>query len=127
MVLRVCVKNFKLNKIYKREWLRGGAPPCQGGGRGFESRLALFLFLAEWVSLFFLFTSVERRGWKKSKLFLSVWAGTLLLHYISPQLNPTASVTFLDVGQGDCTVLITPYQKEVIFIDSGGALLFLGE
>ena len=27
-----------------REWLRGGAPPCQGGGRGFESRLALFLF-----------------------------------------------------------------------------------
>ena len=25
-----------------REWLRGGAPPCQGGGRGFESRLALF-------------------------------------------------------------------------------------
>ena len=27
-----------------REWLRGGAPPCQGGGRGFESRLALFIF-----------------------------------------------------------------------------------
>ena len=25
-----------------REWLRGGAPPCQGGGRGFESRLVLF-------------------------------------------------------------------------------------
>ena len=31
--------------IYMREWLRGGAPPCQGGGRGFESRLALFLFV----------------------------------------------------------------------------------
>ena len=30
-----------------REWLRGGAPPCQGGGRGFESRLALFLLAAE--------------------------------------------------------------------------------
>ena len=27
-----------------REWLRGGASPCQGEGRGFESRLALFLF-----------------------------------------------------------------------------------
>ena len=26
-----------------REWLSGGAPPCQGGGRGFDSRLALFL------------------------------------------------------------------------------------
>ncbi len=23
------------------EWLRGGAPPCQGGGRGFDPRLAL--------------------------------------------------------------------------------------
>ena len=28
-----------------REWLRGGAPPCQGGGRGFESRLALLFFI----------------------------------------------------------------------------------
>ena len=27
-----------------REWLSGGAPPCQGGGRGFDSRLALFLY-----------------------------------------------------------------------------------
>ena len=27
--------------LIMREWLRGGAPPCQGGGRGFESRLAL--------------------------------------------------------------------------------------
>lgn len=26
-----------------REWLSGGAPPCQGGGRGFDSRLALSL------------------------------------------------------------------------------------
>ena len=25
-----------------REWLSGGAPPCQGGGRGFDPRLALW-------------------------------------------------------------------------------------
>ena len=30
-----------------REWLSGGAPPCQGGGRGFDPRLALFLFLGK--------------------------------------------------------------------------------
>ena len=30
-----------------REWLSGGVSPCQGEGRGFESRLALFLFIAE--------------------------------------------------------------------------------
>ena len=28
-----------------REWLSGGAPPCQGGGRGFDPRLALTLTL----------------------------------------------------------------------------------
>ena len=27
-----------------REWLSGGAPPCQGGGRGFDPRLALFFY-----------------------------------------------------------------------------------
>ena len=26
------------------EWLSGGASPCQGEGRGFESRLVLFFF-----------------------------------------------------------------------------------
>ncbi len=28
-----------------REWLSGGAPPCQGGGRGFDPRLALIFFI----------------------------------------------------------------------------------
>ena len=27
-----------------REWLSGGVSPCQGEGRGFESRLVLFYF-----------------------------------------------------------------------------------
>ena len=29
--------------INMREWLSGGVSPCQGEGRGFESRLALLL------------------------------------------------------------------------------------
>ena len=29
------------------EWLSGGVSPCQGEGRGFESRLVLFLFVKE--------------------------------------------------------------------------------
>ena len=39
-------KNNKanLNSLYMREWLSGGAPPCQGGGRGFDPRLALLFF-----------------------------------------------------------------------------------
>ena len=31
-----------LVKNVLREWLSGGALPCQGRGRGFESRLALW-------------------------------------------------------------------------------------
>ena len=31
----------KQNNIEMREWLSGGVSPCQGEGRGFESRLAL--------------------------------------------------------------------------------------
>ena len=32
---------FKVH-ISMREWLSGGVSPCQGEGRGFESRLVLF-------------------------------------------------------------------------------------
>ncbi len=35
-----------------REWLSGGAPPCQGGGRGFDPRLAL-IFLPQNLKLGF--------------------------------------------------------------------------
>ena len=34
-----------------REWLSGGAPPCQGGGRGFDPRLALTLTLIRLIIL----------------------------------------------------------------------------
>ncbi len=40
----ILISNSKFNICIMREWLSGGAPPCQGGGRGFDPRLALFLF-----------------------------------------------------------------------------------
>ena len=56
---------------YMREWLRGGAPPCQGGGRGFESRLALF-YLCEALILRLLFLL------KKEKAEGMVWKEKIL-------------------------------------------------
>lgn len=49
----------------------------------------------------------------------------LLLLFISflkilPKLNSNAFVYFLDVGQGDAAIFISPYQNEVIMIDTGG-------
>ena len=31
------------------EWLSGGVSPCQGEGRGFESRLVLFLLSESYI------------------------------------------------------------------------------
>ena len=55
--LRCC--NIFITILYHlREWLSGGAPPCQGGGRGFDPRLALFYFVRKsvfiWLPLFYL-------------------------------------------------------------------------
>ena len=33
---------FAKQITFMHEWLSGGASPCQGEGRGFESRLVLF-------------------------------------------------------------------------------------
>ncbi len=54
---------FRFWALYMREWLSGRASPCQGEGREFESRLALFVsirhrsnfigsgyFMREWLS-----------------------------------------------------------------------------
>ena len=34
---------YKYIILYMREWLSGGASPCQGEGRGFDPRLALLV------------------------------------------------------------------------------------
>ena len=38
-----------------REWLSGGVSPCQGEGRGFESRLALIKKINQYVVLVYFF------------------------------------------------------------------------
>ena len=45
-----------------REWLSGGAPPCQGGGRGFDPRLALSKITKKDIRLDILFCYREVRG-----------------------------------------------------------------
>ena len=54
-----------------REWLSGGAPPCQGGGRGFDSRLALFFIPRKARGFCFLcYISTERNDIRNVALFL---------------------------------------------------------
>ena len=46
---------------------------------------------------------------------------------IYPKLNNNFYVYFLDVGQGDSTLLISPYQKEIVLVDTGGKIKYAKE
>ncbi len=43
-----------------------------------------------------------------------------ILFFLIPYTNPFVTITMLDVGQGDCTLIQMPYQKEVYMIDIMG-------
>lgn len=43
----------------------------------------------------------------------------VIFYIITPKLNPYGYIYFLDVGQGDSALIISPYQKETILIDTG--------
>ena len=59
-----------------REWLSGGVSPCQGEGRGFESRLVLF------CCLFTHLTYIQIKILK-----------TEMLHYYATATSPFFSLT----------------------------------
>ena len=52
-------------------------------------------------------------------LFLIVFIDLMI-----PYLDSSLYVYYLDVGQGDSSLIITPHLKEVILIDTGGKLIF---
>ncbi len=45
---------------------------------------------------------------------------TLIVIQMIPKWNSSSYVYFLDVGQGDAALIISPYQKNVTMIDTGG-------
>lgn len=52
-------------------------------------------------------------------------AGVLIAVFLSSiqcYLNPFPTVTMLDVGQGDCTVITLPFSASAIMIDTGGSV-----
>ena len=50
------------SRVTLHEWLSGGVSPCQGEGRGFESRLVLDKKKERYVILLFLFIRAPIRG-----------------------------------------------------------------
>lgn len=57
----------------------------------------------------------------ETKVKVQIWLIGLsfLLYYSYYHFNPSAQIIYLNIGQGDATLLIAPYQKEIILIDTG--------
>ena len=72
-----------------------------------------FVFIIVYYFLVLLFVYY---GYKR--LFILI---ILLVIFFSLKIDSNYYLNFLDVGQGDSLVLITPYQKDVIMIDTGGS------
>lgn len=51
----------------------------------------------------------------------------ILLMMLQQSFSPLASVSFVDVGQGDSIVIQTPFKREVYVVDTGGKLGFQKE
>ena len=60
---------------------------------------------------------------KKARIFsLLLLMLLLFVLKISPYCDSSYRIYFLDVGQGDATLLVFPHQKEVVLIDTGGKI-----
>lgn len=83
---------------------------------------AWIVFMAASVLLFFV--QAEKRF--RFRLLFILLVPALLLT-AKPYLDPGLHVSFIDVGQGDSTLIELPYRQAVYLIDTGGVLRFEGE
>ncbi|WP_391202012.1 DNA internalization-related competence protein ComEC/Rec2 [Psychrobacillus sp. L4] len=80
-----------------------------------------FIFLA-YLGVILFFISMERRKNKPFSFILLILP--MVMMHVTPYLDASTRITFLNVGQGDCIIIEMPYRKEVIMIDTGGLLRF---
>ena len=76
-------------------------------------KLNFFIIVIYYINLF-----MFMKFYKKKYIIIIIIV--LYLNRLSYKINENYSVYIMDVGQGDCAVLISPFQKEVIILDTGG-------
>ncbi|MCP3741323.1 DNA internalization-related competence protein ComEC/Rec2 [Rossellomorea sp. BNER] len=70
------------------------------------------------------FLQFELKKWMKGCfLIMSI----LSVHYFLPYLDSKGEIMFIDVGQGDCILIVLPNREAVYMIDTGGAIQFEAE
>ncbi|QDQ03288.1 DNA internalization-related competence protein ComEC/Rec2 [Lysinibacillus fusiformis] len=79
--------------------------------------LVCMAFVSVLAGLYFL----EERHFGK---FVTVLVVPVVCIHIAPMLYNETKLTFLNVGQGDCTVIELPFRRAVYVVDAGGLLRF---
>ena len=51
----------------------------------------------------------------------------VVLDIVSPYFDRNGYVYFFDIGQGDSSLIISPYRKDVVMIDTGGVTSYVSE
>lgn len=110
-------------RAFVREWTTTFASlPYNKWIGGALSPIAVAL-LVGWTVV--LLVRLETNGrWQQSLLLFALPIAFLV---IRPYTDAHASVTFLDVGQGDSIVIEHPYRRQVTVIDTGGLARWEGE
>ncbi|MGD6847149.1 DNA internalization-related competence protein ComEC/Rec2 [Rossellomorea aquimaris] len=81
-----------------------------------------FLFLIGYlIAIYVVFVWFEKKKYILSILLLIFWAS---IHMLINTYNPYGEVVFLDVGQGDATLIMLPYNRGTYLIDTGGEVQF---
>ncbi len=94
------------------------------------SKVEMFTFVVPKVSILFLimYYVILILYFKKKPVLVSILLiGLVFLVKIKPLLDDSSKVVFLDVGQGDSTLYVSPRSRDVILIDTGGVVSFNGE
>ncbi|PLR87662.1 MULTISPECIES: DNA internalization-related competence protein ComEC/Rec2 [Bacillus] len=89
---------------------------------GRPSWLLLLFYLVTTVSFFLLWEKMSDR-WQITRIIWLIII-PLTVHSMSHYISPAGEVTFIDVGQGDSSLIILPNARGTYLIDTGGTVRF---
>ena len=78
-------------------------------------KMSFILIIFYYLVLFLMYKN-------NNKKYIGLNIIIILINMIIPKLDSNYYVYYLDVGQGDSSVRISPYKKEILMIDTGGQI-----